>query len=99
MSGPFLWYLNRGTGVVLLVLFTATVVLGLLSVSRRPGVRRVPQFFVQGLHRAVSGMATALLLVHVISAVLDTKDAHGLYRRFGFAEPSQDYLERASRRP
>ncbi len=72
MSGPMLWYLNRGTGVVLLVLYTATVVLGLLSVSRRPGVRRVPQFFVQGLHRAVSGMATALLLVHVVTAVLDT---------------------------
>ena len=31
--------------------------------------------------------------------MLHTKDAHGLYRRFGFAEPSQDYLERASRRP
>ncbi len=35
----------------------------------------------------------------VMRWMLHTKDAHGLYRRFGFAEPTQDYLERASRRP
>lgn len=35
----------------------------------------------------------------VMRWMLHTKDAHGLYHRFGFAEPSQDYLERTSRRP
>ena len=34
MTSPLLWYLNRGTGVVLLVVFTATVVLGVLATGR-----------------------------------------------------------------
>jgi len=31
--------------------------------------------------------------------MLHTNDAHELYRRFGFAEPTGRYLERPSRRP
>ena len=32
-EGPMLWYVNRGTGLVLLVLLTLTVVLGIALVS------------------------------------------------------------------
>jgi GNAT superfamily N-acetyltransferase len=31
--------------------------------------------------------------------MLHTADAHGLYRRYGFAAPDETYLERPSRRP
>ena len=33
IDGPFLWYLNRGTGVVALVLLTLTTVLGLVALG------------------------------------------------------------------
>ena len=39
-DGPLLWYLNRGTGVVALVLLTLTTVLGVLATRRPPGRRR-----------------------------------------------------------
>ncbi|MBK8868746.1 MAG: ferric reductase-like transmembrane domain-containing protein [Dermatophilaceae bacterium] len=72
LAGPALWYFNRGTGVVLLVLYTLVVVLGSVVTARRPGVRRVPQFAMQGLHRTLAGLATGLLLVHIATAVFDT---------------------------
>ena len=37
MEGPILWYLNRGSGAVTMVLLTLTVVLGVLSLGGRPG--------------------------------------------------------------
>jgi sulfoxide reductase heme-binding subunit YedZ len=70
-EGPFLWYVNRGTGVVLLVLLTGSVVLGVLATSGRAG-SRVPQFVRQGLHRNLSLLSVAMLAAHVVSAVLDT---------------------------
>ena len=70
-DGPLLWYVNRGTGVVLLVLLTASVVLGVLASSGRAG-GRVPQFVRQDLHRNVSLLSVALLVGHVASAILDT---------------------------
>lgn len=45
-DGPLLWYLNRATGVVLLVLLTLSVVLGVLAMGGRPG-RAVPRFVSQ----------------------------------------------------
>ena len=35
LSGPLLWFANRGTGIVLLVLYTAVVLLGILSATGR----------------------------------------------------------------
>ncbi|TFV89584.1 ferric reductase-like transmembrane domain-containing protein [Blastococcus sp. CT_GayMR16] len=71
MTGEVLWYLNRATGIVTLVLMTVTVVLG--TVVRRHGrVPGLPRFAVTGLHRNV-GLLTALLLVtHVLTAVVDS---------------------------
>src|SRR6185295_5683853 len=71
-AGPSaLWYLSRGTGVVTLVLLTTSVVLGILEV-RRWAPAGSPRFVVVSLHRAVSLLVVALLVVHVLTAVLDS---------------------------
>ena len=71
LEGPLLWYLNRGTGTVTLVLFTATLVLGVLSLGGQPA-RGVPRFVTQALHRNLALLSFALLAAHVTSAVVDS---------------------------
>ncbi len=71
MDSPILWYLNRATGVVLLVLLTLVVLLGILS-TRNPRRRWIPRFVTQGLHRNLALVGAALLAAHVVSAVVDT---------------------------
>lgn len=68
---PLLWFLNRATGSVLLILFTLVVVLGVLATRGRAGTR-VPRFVPQTLHRDLGLLASALLLAHVVTAVVDT---------------------------
>lgn len=71
MNGePVLWYLNRGSGVVALVLLTTATVLGVLALGGRPG-RRVPRFVVQALHRNIALLAVLMVAAHVATAVLD----------------------------
>lgn len=71
MTGePVLWYLNRGSGVVALVLLTVATVLGVLALGGRPG-SRLPRFVVQALHRNVALLAVLTLVAHVATAVLD----------------------------
>ncbi len=65
-----LWYASRATGVVLLVLLTAVVLLGIL-VNRQGRLPGLPRFAVTGLHRSISLLAVAFLAVHVITAVGD----------------------------
>ena len=71
VEGPVLGYLNRGTGAVTLVLFTATIALGVLSIGGRPA-RGVPRFVTQALHRNLAMLSFGLLTAHVVSAVVDT---------------------------
>ncbi|WP_395695881.1 ferric reductase [Nocardioides sp.] len=70
-DGPVLWFLNRGTGISLLVLLTVTVVLGLLSRPARAG-RTVPAFVPQHLHRNLALLSVVALGVHVTTAVVDS---------------------------
>lgn len=70
-DGPLMWYVNRGTGVVLVALLTLSVAIGVLSTLRATS-RFWPRFATQSLHRNVSLLAAALLLAHVASAVVDT---------------------------
>ena len=65
------WYLTRGTGAVSLVLLTLSVVIGIAG-SLRVSAQRWPRFAVDAVHRDVSLLAIALLVVHVITSVLDT---------------------------
>jgi sulfoxide reductase heme-binding subunit YedZ len=66
----WLWFLSRGSGLVLLVLFTAVVVLGIATrTGWAPG--RWPRFVAAELHRALSLFAVALLGLHVVTAIAD----------------------------
>jgi sulfoxide reductase heme-binding subunit YedZ len=66
-----LWYLNRGTGVVLLILLTLSVALGVLATVRATS-RWWPRFVTQALHRNISLLALALLAAHAGTAVIDS---------------------------
>ena len=69
-SSTVLWYTSRATGVVALLLLTAVMLLGLL-VTRQGRLPGLPRFAVSGLHRNLSLLATAFVVVHVITAVVD----------------------------
>jgi sulfoxide reductase heme-binding subunit YedZ len=71
MTPIAVWYLNRATGIVALVLMTLTVVLGAL-VRRQVRLPGLPRFGVVTLHRNVSLISALLLLTHVVSAVVDS---------------------------
>ncbi len=66
-----LWFTSRSTGLVAFVLLTGAVVLGLLT-TRRAATERWPRFAAQSLHRNVSLLAVAFLVVHVASTLLDS---------------------------
>ena len=77
-SGPSpLWYTTRATGVVALLLLTATVTLGMAGTARME-TRAVPGVVRAGLHRNLSLLAVAFVAVHVITTVLDP------FARIGF---------------
>jgi sulfoxide reductase heme-binding subunit YedZ len=65
-----LWYVTRGTGVVALLLLTASVALGTLS-SARWRSNLMPRFVVGGLHRNLTLLAVAFVVVHVVTTVAD----------------------------
>jgi methionine sulfoxide reductase heme-binding subunit len=66
------WYLARGTGAVSLVLLTASVVLGLMGSLRFAAAPRWPRFAIDSLHRDVSLLVIAVLVIHIVTSVLDT---------------------------
>jgi methionine sulfoxide reductase heme-binding subunit len=70
-SGSTYWYLTRSTGGVALLLLTIAVVLGVLDV-RRFSTPQWPRFVVDSLHRNVSLLAMAFLLLHILTSVLDS---------------------------
>ena len=65
-----LWYATRGTGVVALLLLTATVVLGIAGTARFESARW-PRVLTAGLHRNLSLLVVAFVAVHVATTVLD----------------------------
>jgi DMSO/TMAO reductase YedYZ heme-binding membrane subunit len=71
------WYLTRASGTVALVLLTVALVLGMVNVARVSG-RRWPRFVIDGIHRSVSLLAVAFLVVHILTAVLDAFAPIGL---------------------
>ena len=81
LHGPGLWYVTRATGLVSLVLLTASVLLGLLTAGRFRS-ERWPRFLTQGLHRNVSLLVLVFLALHVGSTVLDTYTSISLTAAF-----------------
>jgi methionine sulfoxide reductase heme-binding subunit len=69
--GPALWYATRATGLVTLLLLTASVLLGLLT-SGRFGGARWPRFLTVGLHRNLALLVLAFVALHVGTTVIDT---------------------------
>lgn len=65
-----LWYLGRGTGVVALVLFTITVVLGITTRSGRRAIG-LDRAGVATLHKTASLTGVLLVAVHVGTLLLD----------------------------
>jgi len=69
-SGKALWYLTRGSGIVSLLLLTASTLLGITTAVRWASTRW-PRFVVEGLHKNVSLLSIVFLGVHIATAVLD----------------------------
>ncbi len=65
-----LWLVSRASGLALMVLFSAVMVLG---VAARLGSapRRWPRFVTAELHRTLALFAVAFLALHVLTAILD----------------------------
>ncbi|MFD3588480.1 ferric reductase-like transmembrane domain-containing protein [Streptomyces sp. NPDC058683] len=70
MTSETLWYANRATGAVCLVLFTVVVLLG-IAVRLRTRLPGLPRFGTVALHRSLSLSATAFLALHITAAVVD----------------------------
>ncbi len=71
LHGPGLWYATRATGLVTLLLLTASVLLGILTAGRFAS-ERWPRFLSQGLHRNISLLVLVFLTLHVGTTVIDT---------------------------
>ena len=63
-----LWFVSRGSGLVLLVLLTVVMVLG---ISTRAGWAPRPRFVTAELHRTLALFSAAFLVLHVVTAILD----------------------------
>jgi predicted ferric reductase len=70
MSSSALWYLGRGTGIVALVMFTLTVVLGITTRSGRTALG-LSRFGVADLHQTASLAGLGLILVHITTLLFD----------------------------
>jgi len=66
-----LWFVSRATGVASIVALTVVMVLGMLTLSRRPpqGIRSA---VVMGLHRSVALGASVFLVVHIVTAIIES---------------------------
>jgi methionine sulfoxide reductase heme-binding subunit len=81
LHGPGLWYATRATGLVTLLLLTASVLLGILTAGRF-STRRWPRFLSQGLHRNLSLLVLVFLALHVGTTVIDTYTSISLTAAF-----------------
>jgi sulfoxide reductase heme-binding subunit YedZ len=70
VNNTVLWYTTRGAGAVTLVLLSAVVVLGILSVLRVQSTSW-PRFLTVGLHRNLALMTLVFLALHIVTAVVD----------------------------
>jgi predicted ferric reductase len=71
LNGPGLWYATRATGLVTLLLLTASVLLGVITAGRFVS-ERCPRFLTVGLHRRISLLVLVFLALHIGTTVVDT---------------------------
>lgn len=66
-----LWFATRACGTVALLLLSAGVVIGIASAGRY-APSRLGRFEVAAVHRNVSVLALAFLIVHILTAIADS---------------------------
>jgi sulfoxide reductase heme-binding subunit YedZ len=71
LTSPVLWYTDRGSGLVAMMLLTTSVVLGVVSVTRVHSPRW-PRFALSLVHRNLSLLALTFGAVHVLTSVVDS---------------------------
>jgi sulfoxide reductase heme-binding subunit YedZ len=69
-SGTALWYLTRATGLISLILLSATVVLGIVA-SVGWTATQWPRFVSQAVHRNLSLFCITLIAIHIVTTVAD----------------------------
>jgi DMSO/TMAO reductase YedYZ heme-binding membrane subunit len=81
MNGHAMWYLTRGSGVITLLLLTASLCLGIAGKARLGGLR-FPRFGVADLHRNLTLLAIAFLGIHIATTVADAYTPIGIKDAF-----------------
>jgi predicted ferric reductase len=69
-TASWYWYFGRATGLIALVLLTATIVLGVLG-PLRVSTRAWPRFALRTLHRDLALLSLLIIAVHVVTVALD----------------------------
>ncbi len=69
-SGTALWYLTRASGLISLILLSATVVLGIVA-SVGWTATQWPRFASQAMHRNLSLFCISLIAIHIVTTVAD----------------------------
>jgi sulfoxide reductase heme-binding subunit YedZ len=70
LSGSWMWYLMRASGVVSLILLTVVVALG-IAVTVRVRLPGLPHFATAALHGSVALLSVVFLGIHIATAVGD----------------------------
>ena len=73
-TSSWFWYFGRATGLIALVLLTATIVLGVLG-PLRVSSSVWPRYAIRTLHRDLALLSVVVIALHVVAVVLDT-DVH-----------------------
>ena len=73
-ASSWFWYFGRATGLIALVLLTATIVLGVLGPLRISNAVW-PRYAIRTLHRDLALLSIVVIALHVVAIVLDT-DVH-----------------------
>ena len=81
LNAKVFWYVTRGSGIVALLLLTASVALGVVTTLRWKS-DLWPRFAVASLHRSLTLLAVAFVAVHVGTTVLDGYAPVGLRDAF-----------------
>jgi len=71
LNSPALWYATRATGLVTMLLLTASMLLGIVTAGRLAS-ERWPRFLTVSLHRNVTLLVLVFLALHVGTTVVDT---------------------------
>jgi sulfoxide reductase heme-binding subunit YedZ len=69
-SSDWYWYFGRATGLIALVLLTATIGLGVLG-PLRISTATWPRFAIRTLHRDLALLSLLVIAIHVVTVVLD----------------------------